>query len=165
MPLNEWHHVALTYDGTRYAEGVKLYVDGEEWKWQVLLDDCNNQRPLRREPLRIGGGGGPENRFQGRIDDVRIYDRGVERARKCGVLASAARVDEIAARRTTEPERRPRPTRSATISSSTRCRRASSSSGARAARRRATKRDAYYDSAAHRDGDGGDGPRRVRRTC
>ena len=71
LPLNEWHHIALTYDGTRYAEGVKLYVDGQPWKWEVLLDDLNNPRPLRREPLRIGGGGGPDNRFQGRIDDVR----------------------------------------------------------------------------------------------
>jgi hypothetical protein len=97
LPLNEWHHVALTYDGTRYAEGVKLYVDGVLWKWQILLDDLNNPRPLRREPLRIGGGGGPDNRFQGRIDDVRIYERELSAA-EVGVLASAAAVDEIAAR-------------------------------------------------------------------
>jgi hypothetical protein len=97
LPLNEWHHVALTYDGTRYAEGVKLYVDGEPWKWEVLLDDLNNPRPLRREPLRIGGGGGADNRFQGRIDDVRIYERELSAA-EVGVLASPASVDEIAAR-------------------------------------------------------------------
>jgi hypothetical protein len=96
LPLNEWHHIALTYDGTRYAEGVKVYVDGEPWKWQVLLDDLNNPRPLRREPLRIGGGGGADNRFQGRIDDVRIYERELTAA-EVGVLASTASVDEIAA--------------------------------------------------------------------
>jgi hypothetical protein len=95
LPLNEWHHVALTYDGTRYAEGVRLYVDGELWKWQVLLDDLNNPRPLRREPLRIGGGGGPANRFQGRMDDVRIYERELSAA-EVGVLASPTPVDEIA---------------------------------------------------------------------
>ena len=97
LPLNEWHHIALTYDGTRYAEGVKLYVDGQPWKWEVLLDDLNNPRPLRREPLRIGGGGGPDNRFQGRIDDVRIYERELSAA-EVGVLASVATVNEIAAR-------------------------------------------------------------------
>ena len=72
LSLNAWHQITLTYDGSRYAEGAKLYVDGELWKWDVLLDDLNNPRPLRREPLRIGGGGGPDNRFQGAIDDVRI---------------------------------------------------------------------------------------------
>jgi len=97
LPLNQWHHVALTYDGTRYAEGVKLYVDGQLWKWQVLLDDLNNPRPLRRDPLRIGGGGGPDNRFQGRIDDLRIYERELSAA-EVGVLASAATVNEIASR-------------------------------------------------------------------
>jgi len=97
LPLNEWHHVALTYDGTRYAEGVRLYVDGQLWKWRVLLDDLNNPRPLRRDPLRIGGGGGPDNRFQGRIDDVRIYERELS-APEVGVLASAATVNEIASR-------------------------------------------------------------------
>ena len=53
VSLNPWHHVTLTYDGTRYAEGVELYVDGEEWTWEILPDDLNNPRPLRREP-RIG---------------------------------------------------------------------------------------------------------------
>ncbi len=76
---------------------MKLYVDGQPWKWEVLLDDLNNPRPLRREPLRIGGGGGADNRFQGRIDDVRVYERELTR-RKSGVLASAATVNEIAAR-------------------------------------------------------------------
>ena len=29
VSLNQWHHVALTYDGSRWASGVKIYVDGE----------------------------------------------------------------------------------------------------------------------------------------
>jgi hypothetical protein len=95
VTLNEWHQVTLTYDGSRYAEGVKLYVDGEEWQWEVLLDDLNNPRPLRREPLRIGGGGGPDNRFSGRIDDVRIYDRELSAA-EARVLADPTPVTEIA---------------------------------------------------------------------
>ena len=100
--LNEWHHVTLTYDGTRYAEGVKLYVDGEEWKWEILLDDLNNLAPPRREPLRIGGGGGAENRWQGRIQDVRIYDRALSPG-EARILATPTTVLEIA--RIAETER------------------------------------------------------------
>ena len=36
-----------------------------------MLDDLNSQGAVRREPLRIGAGGGPDNRFRGSIDDVR----------------------------------------------------------------------------------------------
>ena len=104
LTLNEWHHVAVTYDGTRYADGVKLYVDGGEWKWDVLLDDANNQGPGKREPLRIGGGGGPENRFQGRIDDLRIYDRALS-ASEARMLATPSSITDIA--RLPEKERTP----------------------------------------------------------
>jgi len=95
LSLNEWHQITLTYDGSRYAEGVKLYVDGVDWKWEVLLDDLNNPRPLRREPVRIGAGGGADNRFQGSIDDVRIYDRALSAA-EAKVLADPMPVEAIA---------------------------------------------------------------------
>ena len=69
---------------------------GVDWKWEVLLDDLNNPRPLRREPVRIGAGGGADNRFQGSIDDVRIYDRALSAA-EAKVLADPMPVEAIAA--------------------------------------------------------------------
>src|SRR5688500_832570 len=30
ITLNQWHHVALTYTGSRWASGVRIYVDGED---------------------------------------------------------------------------------------------------------------------------------------
>ena len=29
ITLNQWHHVTLSYTGSRWASGVKIYVDGE----------------------------------------------------------------------------------------------------------------------------------------
>jgi hypothetical protein len=97
VSLDQWHHIALTYDGSRYAEGVKLYVDGEPWEWEVQLDDLNNPRPLGRQPVRIGGGGGPQNRFKGDIDEVRIYNRDLSAA-EVGVLADPMPISGIAAK-------------------------------------------------------------------
>ena len=96
VSLNQWHHVALTYTGSRWASGVKIYIDGEDQELEILLDDFNSQGAVKREPLRIGAGGGPENRFHGRIDDVRIYKRALSPA-EAGILADLTPVTAIAA--------------------------------------------------------------------
>ncbi len=68
-----WHHVAVTYDGTREAKGLCIYVDGRPQAIHVNLDELNQSFDTK-EPLRIGGGGGPAGRFHGALDEVRIYD-------------------------------------------------------------------------------------------
>lgn len=71
LPAGQWQHVLVTYDGTRLASGVKLYVNGEPERMKVLLDELN--QPFNsKDPLRIGSGG-PGGRFHGSIDDVRMY--------------------------------------------------------------------------------------------
>jgi hypothetical protein len=67
---DEWRHVLFTYDGSRLASGIKVYLDGRPAKLKVHLDDLN-QNFNTKEPFRIGAGGG--SRFHGAIDDVRIY--------------------------------------------------------------------------------------------
>jgi hypothetical protein len=96
VSLNQWHHVAVTYDGSRWASAFKIYVDGEPWKLEVILDDVNNRATARRETLRIGAGGGPENRFKGLIDEVRVYNRALSPA-ETAVLADLSSVTQIAA--------------------------------------------------------------------
>ena len=96
LALNQWHHVALTYTGSRWASGVKIYVDGEDQQLEILLDDVNSQGAVKREPLRIGGGGGPDNRFRGSLDEVRIYNRALSPA-EAGILADLTSVNAIAA--------------------------------------------------------------------
>ncbi len=73
------YHIAVTYSGSRMAEGIHVYVDGERAAMKVLLDTL--YRPFRNagrkftEPFRVGGGGGPDRRFNGRIADARVWDR------------------------------------------------------------------------------------------
>ena len=64
MPLNQWSHVALTYDGSRLASGVRLYLDGRPLRTKVDLDYMNQPFDVK-QPLRIGGGLGAGNRFRG----------------------------------------------------------------------------------------------------
>ncbi|HEY2411445.1 MAG TPA: DUF1549 domain-containing protein, partial [Pirellulaceae bacterium] len=88
-----WRHVVATYDGSRDADGVRLYVDGEPRKLNVLLDELN-QTFATKQPLRVGGGGGSEGRFHGAIDDVRIYARALP-PEEALVLATPQTLDEI----------------------------------------------------------------------
>ncbi len=90
-----WYHVLVTYDGSRVADGVKVYIDGRPEKLKVHLDDLN-QDFRTREPLRVGGGGGPAGRFDGRIDEVRVY-RDRLSPEEAGVVACADPVAAIAA--------------------------------------------------------------------
>jgi hypothetical protein len=103
LELSRWHHVSASYDGSREARGLRLIVDGVRQSSTVQVDVLNDP-PSTREPLRIGGGGGPENRFQGLIDEVRIYSR-VLTDDEVAVLFSTRPLNEIAQR--AEAERTP----------------------------------------------------------
>lgn len=79
LAAGEWQHVAIRYTGSRMAEGVSLFVNGQPVKMKVEID--NLYRPFNNggrefpEPLRIGAGGGPTRRFTGWIDEVLIWSR------------------------------------------------------------------------------------------
>ncbi|NJL05812.1 MAG: LamG domain-containing protein [Chloroflexaceae bacterium] len=38
VPPGQWTHVAVTYDGSMLAAGVRIYVNGEAWETDVLFD-------------------------------------------------------------------------------------------------------------------------------
>jgi hypothetical protein len=70
MPLHRWTHVAMTNDGARN----RLYVNGE-------LVDTEPGIPFDGHgEIRIGGNSIFGQYFDGRIDEVRIYDRALSEA-------------------------------------------------------------------------------------
>ena len=94
LPLNQWSHVSLTYDGSRLAGGVHLYLNGRELAAKVLLDYMN--QPFdSKQPLRIGAGLGAANRFHGEIAGVHIY-RAALSPEESAVLALAEPVNRLA---------------------------------------------------------------------
>jgi hypothetical protein len=93
VPLGRWMHVAATYDGSRTAAGIKLYVDGMPRATEVLLDELN-QTFNTKQPLRIGGGGGPAANFRGQLKDVRIAATELD-ADEIAWLATAETLTEI----------------------------------------------------------------------
>src|SRR5262249_17514267 len=73
--FGDWHHVALTYDGSGKAAGARLYVNGEPAAVDVIRDPLAgpivSDAPLTGGPRRLGP---PVPR---QIDDSRGQDRGL----------------------------------------------------------------------------------------
>ena len=67
LPVNSWAHVALTYDGAN----LRLFVNGV----QVIATALSSAITTSTGVLRIGGNSVWSEFFQGRIDEVRIYNR------------------------------------------------------------------------------------------
>lgn len=65
LPLNDWVHVAGTYDGTTY----RLYVNGN-----LVGSAPGSLGAVNTDVLKIGGSGGC-NYFGGMLDEIAIYNR------------------------------------------------------------------------------------------
>ena len=89
LELNRPHHIAVTWDGSRYAEGVRVYIDGAPQPMKVNLDQMNQNFAVP-EPLRIGVG------LKGQVTDVRVYKTNLPPA-EIQVLAVPENLNRIAA--------------------------------------------------------------------
>ena len=67
LPVNAWSHLTATYDGS----ALRLYVNGT----LVTTTPAIGSIIASGSPLRFGGNSGLGEWFQGRLDDIRIYNR------------------------------------------------------------------------------------------
>jgi len=71
LPAHAWSHIAFTYDGS----DMHIFVDGQE------VNDAVSEYPaITAGDLEIGGAGSLGQYFDGRIDEVRIYNRDLNAA-------------------------------------------------------------------------------------
>lgn len=73
LPLGQWSHVFVTYDGSAKPEGLKLYVNGKLAETDV---EVNALTGTIRTPVtaKIGTRTAGEG-FKGKVEDVAIYGR------------------------------------------------------------------------------------------
>ena len=96
LPLRQWYHVIATFDSTEPHEKVRIYLNGQPQKLKVNLGRLFRPFGDTRANLRIGGGGGPDWLFKGRIDEVRIY-RSLPDANEIAILSCPESLEQIAA--------------------------------------------------------------------
>ena len=72
LALNEWHHVAVTYDGTRQASGLQLFIDGQLQQVEIANNNRLAGTLLTDKPFRIGQRQASVP-FHGLIDEVQVF--------------------------------------------------------------------------------------------
>jgi len=92
----EWHHLAVTYDGSMRAAGVKLFLDGAEVPVNRERDSLEGTiaSPV---PLRLGQRERGDQLDGVALQDVRLYRRLLDPA-EAAALAAAPRLSELLAR-------------------------------------------------------------------
>ncbi|MCR9201838.1 MAG: DUF1553 domain-containing protein [Planctomycetaceae bacterium] len=103
LPLNEWIHVGVTWDGSSTAAGLQLWCNGQPCQTRVVRDNLYKN---------ITGGGGDNiaigQRFRdvgfagGQVDDFEVYDRELS-ALEIFQLHRGRAVDQLAADIATAP--------------------------------------------------------------
>ncbi len=85
IPANTWQHIGFTYDGSKSAKGISIFVNGRKVKTQTHLDQLKRSMipvnfKMKRDsiPLKVGRSfrlwTEDLGLFQGAIDDIKIYD-------------------------------------------------------------------------------------------
>ena len=72
ITLDAWHHVAVTFDGSRRAAGMKVFVDGKPREVIATTDNTVDGSIATSKPFHVGRRS-ESAPFRGRIDDVRLY--------------------------------------------------------------------------------------------
>jgi len=95
LPVGEWHHVTVTYDGSSNASGLNIFLDGEPLPLEVVRNN------LYRE---ITGGGNDHitigQRFRdiglrnGMVDEFQIFDRELLPAEVRLVFDAKSKIDQ-----------------------------------------------------------------------
>jgi len=96
LPLNQWTHVVMSYDGKGKAGGVHIYYNGALQPTDVEADKLHNT--IRTKvPLKVGQRHSSERVTGVALQDVRIFNRGLN-GTEAGQLAKSQRSAELLAK-------------------------------------------------------------------
>ncbi len=73
FPLNRWVQVALTYDGSSRADGLKIFLDGEPASTEVERDHLDGVAAVRS--FQVGFRDRDLGFKGGAVDDLQVFDR------------------------------------------------------------------------------------------
>lgn len=106
VAVDDWTHVAFTYDGSSQSHGLQLYLQGQRVPVKIEYDHLyksilpvDGLYRLTSRPLRIGRSyrafGGDDGIFLGDMDELRIYARQLTDSDIATLAHTSAQGDEL----------------------------------------------------------------------
>lgn len=88
--LGNWHHLAMTYDGSETSAGIRIYIDGA--RVDNGDDNVGSYTGMTNgASVKIGAGpGSGPIYFNGGVDELSIYNRALSAAEVFGVYAAGS---------------------------------------------------------------------------
>lgn len=93
LPADQWTHIALVYDGSRAASGLRVYVNGEPAEMEVLKDQLKGTTQTQ-VPLKVGARTPGAALRQVALQDLYLYDRALSES-EIGDLAHVRRFRQL----------------------------------------------------------------------
>ena len=100
LEKNKWYHVFISYDGSKKARGIRIFVDGERLEHKPSHDSLKGST-VTEAPFTVGRRTSGSH-FDGLVDDVRFYDRELSESE----IAVIAEADPLTGLLAIEPEER-----------------------------------------------------------
>jgi hypothetical protein len=75
MSTATWNHVVMTYNGTNSSSGINIFINGVKKSASTVYNSLSGTIVNNTQTLRVGGRGWGSNYFNGKLDEVKIYDR------------------------------------------------------------------------------------------
>jgi len=94
---DQWYHVAVSYDGSSKASGLKIYVDGKPAKTSIVKDHLTRQVTTwinGEDEFAIGSRYRDRGFKDGQVDEFQLYDR-VLAPIEVGILHNAKTLGDL----------------------------------------------------------------------
>src|SRR5690606_12196705 len=74
VTIGSWHQLVMTYDGSSRAEGIRLFLDGQQAQTRITVDNLHQSILHNVDGGNWGGGGGLRigRRFEETLQDVTV---------------------------------------------------------------------------------------------
>lgn len=89
ISASAWSHIAVTYDGSSLAAGVKIYINGSLLTNTVPNDNLSSTT-VNTNPIWIGERSDSTSPYGGLMDDVRLYGRVLSQAEVSAIFTAGS---------------------------------------------------------------------------
>lgn len=75
LPVQEWHHVTVRYDGSSRAAGLSIFIDGKPAATEIIRDNLTKQITGGKQHLVLGERNRDRGFTDGMADELMVFDR------------------------------------------------------------------------------------------